>query len=558
MTLGRGLTPTSSWAPGLKAGRRVAATMLVAAPLAYLGYLFLYPLLSVLWVSLTGTGKLDLSPFWEIAARATLREAVWFTIWQAVVSTVLTLVIALPAAYVFARYKFPGKSLMRPLITIPFVMPAVVVGTAFLALLGPQGPLGIDLRHSVAAILIAHVFYNYAVVVRTVGGLWSHLDPRLEEAARMLGAGRWRTFREVSLPLLRPAVAAAASMVFLFTFTSFGVILILGGLRYATIEVEIYRQTTAYLNLALAGALAVVQMVGVTVILVLYNRYQERRSVELGLRPVAETARRPRSVSEHVFVWGTLAFTGLFLGSPLALLLERSFRTASGYSLAHYLALSSTRSGALFAPPAEALRNSLAFAVGATVIAVAIGITAAAAIAHRRDWVSRGLDVLLMLPLGTSAVSIGLGFIVALDEPVDLRTSPLLIPLAHSLVAIPFVVRTALPVLRSVKTSLREVAAMLGAPPGQVWREIDFPLVMRSALVGGGFAFAISLGEFGATSFIARPDTPTLPVAIYRLLSRPGASNLGQAMALSVILMLVTALAVGLIERFRVGEAGEF
>lgn len=527
-------------------------------PLVYLTYLFVYPMGSILWLSLTATGRLDLSPFWQIVARPSLRGIVWFSLWQAVVSTGLTLVLGLPAAYVFARFDFPGKSLARPMVTIPFVLPAVVVGSAFLALLGPTGPLGVDLRRTVWAILLAHAFYNYAVVVRTVGGLWAHLDPRLEEAARMLGAGRVRTFREVTLPLLRPAIAAAASIVFLFTFTSFGVILILGGLRYATIEVEIYRQTTSFLNLGLAAALAVVQMVGVTAILVLYSRYQERRSVELSLRPVRETARRPRTRGEKTLVACVLGFTAVFLGTPLLLLVERSFHTASGYGLAYYRALGSTRTGSLFVPPVEAIRNSLLFAVVATVIAVTVGMMSAAVIAYRSDWTARGLDVLLMLPLGTSAVTIGLGFIVALDRPWDLRTSALLIPLAHSLVAIPFVVRTALPVLRSVKGRLREAAAVLGAPPSRVWREIDLPLVTRSALVGAGFAFAISLGEFGATSFIARPDTPTLPVAIFRLLGRPGALNLGQAMALSTILMVVTALAIGSIERFRLGEAGEF
>ncbi len=536
----------------------MGAYALAAIPLAYFVYLFLYPLASILWVSLVLEGRLDLRPFAEIVTRSSLRAAIWFSFWQATVSTLITMVVGLPAAYVFARYRFPGKGLMRAMVTIPFVLPAVVVSSAFVALLGPSGFLGLDLRHTVWAVLIAHVFYNYAVVVRTVGGLWAHLDPRIEDAARMLGAGRLRTFREVTFPLLRPALAAAASIVFLFTFTSFGVILILGGLRYATIEVEIYRQATSFLHLGLAAALAVVQLVGLTVILFVYNRYQERRSVELGLRAAVETERKPRTRGEHAFVWGTLGFTGVFLGVPLLVLVERSFRTTSGYGLGYYRALASTAGGSLFVPPVEALRNSLGFAVVATVVAVAVGLMSASVIAYRRDWSGRTLDLLIMLPLATSAVTIGLGFIVALDRPVDLRTSPWLIPLAHSLVAVPFVVRTALPVLRSVKGRLREAAAVLGAPPARVWREIDLPIVARSALVGAGFAFAISLGEFGATAFIARPDRPTVPIAIFRLLSRPGAVNSGQAMALSTVLMVVTALSIGLIERFRVGEAGEF
>ena len=140
-----------------------------------------------------------------------LRHVIWFTVWQAALSTVLTLAVALPGAYILTRYDFPGRRIVRALVTVPFVLPTVVVGTAFAALLGSGGPLaGLGLDQTVWAILIAHVFFNYAVVVRTVGGLWSHLDPHQEEAARMLGAGRWRAFRAVTLPALRPAIATAS------------------------------------------------------------------------------------------------------------------------------------------------------------------------------------------------------------------------------------------------------------------------------------------------------------------------------------------------------------
>lgn len=535
---------------------RLRRWVLIAIPLSFLGYFFIYPVASILGISLFGEGGFSSSAFSAIAVRPSLRGAIWFTVWQATASTLLTLIVAMPAAYVFARFSFPGKSFFRAAITVPFVLPTVVVGVAYLAMLGPDGPLGIDLRQTIWAILIAHVFYNYAVVVRTVGGLWAHLDPRLEEAARMLGAGRWRTFREVSLPLLRPAIAAAASIVFLFTFTSFGVVLILGGFGYSTIEVEIWRQTTAFLDLPVAGALAVVQLVGISGILVAYSRYQERRSTELQLRPVLEVARPPRGWRETGLVWAVLGSTGLFLGSPLAVLVGRSLRVGDGYGLDAYWSLGNA--GSSLVAPVEAIGNSALFAVTATAIALTIGTMAAGLIAYHRSTISRWFDALLMLPLGTSAVTIGFGFLVALDTPIDLRTAPILVPIAHALVAIPFVVRTEVPVMRSVRTRLREAAAVLGAPPGRVWREIDLPLIFRSMLVGAGFAFAISLGEFGATSFIARPDAPTLPVAIFRLLGRAGAANFSQAMALSTILMGLTAISILAIERFRIGEMGEF
>ena len=138
------------------------------------------------------------------------------------------------------------------------------------------------------------MFFNYAVVVRTVGGLWSHLDPRPEEAAQMLGASRWRTFLGVTLPALRPAIVAAGSIVFLFCFTSFGVILVLGGPRYATLETEIYRQTSQLLNLPVAAALAVVQLAAVLAALSIGGWARGRRTAALGLRSASEVPRRLR------------------------------------------------------------------------------------------------------------------------------------------------------------------------------------------------------------------------------------------------------------------------
>jgi thiamine transport system permease protein len=511
----------------------------------------------------------------DVLGRPFVAQVAWFTLWQALLSTVLTVGLALPAAYVFARFSFPGRRLLGALAIVPFVLPTVVVGAAFLALLGPRSPLNewlesvlgvarspLRLEHTIWAILLAHVFYNYAIVLRIVGGVWAQLDPRLTDSARMLGAGRWAAFREVTWPLLRPAVASAASIVFLFTFTSFGVILLLGGPRFATLEVEIYRQTAQLLDLPVAATLSLLQMGSLLVLLLVYSRYQQRLAVALRPAP-SPTARRPRGAGEWLVVGGVLALTAVLLGAPLAALVERSLAVGGGYGLGNYGALFGPAQTALFVPPLRAIGNSLAFATVACLVCVVLGLLASTVIARRRGFAGSTFDALLMLPLGTSAVIVGFGFIVGFGAlggllPFDLRTSPLLIPLAHALVALPFVVRAVTPVMRSIDNRLREAAAVLGANPARAWREIDLPLVGRALLVGGGFAFAVSLGEFGATLFIARPDAPTMPLAIFRLLSQPGALAFGQAMAMSVLLMAVTATAVLLIDRFRSGAAGQF
>ncbi|MGH9247576.1 MAG: ABC transporter permease [Acidimicrobiales bacterium] len=554
---GAGRTP-----PPTRMLPRVGRSALLVVPLAFLSVFFVYPVASIVLLGLRPDGEWSLDVFAHVLTRRSVLEVVWFTLWQATVSTALTLLVGMPGAYMLARFDFPGRRLIRAAIVVPFVLPTVVVATAFLGLIGPRGVLGevANLQNTVWAILIAHAFFNYAVVVRSVGGLWSHLDPRIEEAARVLGASRWRTFREVTLPLLRPAVASAAAIVFLFTFTSFGVVLVLGGPTRATLEVEVVRATRDLLDLPLASVLAVLQLAAVLSVLVVYGRLQGRAGFRQRLRAQTEVARPPRGGREWGLVGANLAVMAALLGAPVAVLVERSFRTAAGYGWGFYEALGTSRRGTiLFVPPLEAVRNSVVFAVAATAIALVVGGMAATALAGRRGRRARWIDIVLMLPLGTSAVTVGFGFLIALDSPpLDLRASPLLIPIAHALVAMPFVVRILLPVLRSIDPRLREAAAVLGASPARVWREVDLPIVGRAALVAAGFAFAVSLGEFGATLLIARADLPTMPIAIFRFLGQPGALNFGQAMAMSTILAAVTATAVLLIERFRVGDFGEF
>ncbi|MFF1285122.1 ABC transporter permease [Streptomyces sp. NPDC058299] len=533
----------------------------MALPVAFFALFFAWPVAAIVARGLKADGGWRLGRIADVVTQPDIRHVLWFTTWQALVSTALTLLLALPAAYVFARLRFPGKQLLRAVVTVPFVLPTVVAGSAFLALLGHNGMLdqlwGVRLDTTVWAILLAHVFFNYAVVVRTVGGLWAQLDPHQEEAARMLGASPAKAWRQVTLPALAPAVAAAALMVFLFTFTSFGVVQILGGPTFSTLEVEIYRQTSEVFDLSTAAVLTLVQFVAVGAILAVHARTVRRRETALRMVDPKVTARPPRGGGQWALLAGVLLTIALLLVLPLAVLVRRSLDAPR---LGYYRALTDSDGGTFLVAPVHAVWTSLEYAVAATAIAVLVGGLAAAALAGRdAGRLVRGFDALLMLPLGVSAVTVGFGFLIALDRPpLDLRQSWILVPLAQALVGAPFVVRTMLPVLRAVDGRLREAAAVLGASPWRVWREVDLPLVRRALLVSAGFAFAVSLGEFGATVFIARPDNPTLPVAVARLLSRPGDLNYGQAMALSTILMVVCAAALLILERLRTDRTGEF
>ena len=549
-------------------------------PLAFLGVFYFYPLGSILRYSLA-EGDQTASALAALSDPYVLRT-LWFTIWQAALSTLLTLLVGLPGAYLIGRYRFRGKALLRALTAIPFIMPTVVVAAGFNALLGGRGWINLGLMrvlqletpplliiNTLWAILLAHVFYNTTIVMRLVGDFWARLDPRMTQAARTLGATSWRTFTHITVPLLSPAVLTAAMLVFIFNFTSFGVILILGGPRFATLEVAIYRQTLNFFNLPLAALLSLLQLVCTLGLTVAYTRLVARVSQPLSVHSPQITQRR-------LTKWRTRLAAGVIIVSLLALLVaplgalaarsifkleadrgERGVVT-TGFTLNYYRELFVNRRQALFfVTPIETIGISLRNALLTVALSLGLGLPAAGMLARRTRF-GRWLDPILMLPLGTSAVTLGFGFIIAFNRPpLNLRASPILLPLAHTLVAFPFVIRSLLPAWTSIRPQLRQAAAVLGSSPSRVWREIDLPLIGRAAIVAAAFAFTISLGEFGATALLSRPEFPTVPVAIYRYLSQPGALNYGQALALSTILMLFCGGGLLAIESLRFGTVGE-
>ena len=559
--------------------RRTGGSLFSAAPVLFLLIFLVYPLVRILGMGFGPLAAEGPAALRRIAGETGLGGLLASSAAQAFLSTALTLVFGLPAAWVFSRYDFPGKSVLRTLLIVPFVLPTVVVGSAFVVLLGSGGLLEkglilitanpnaeFALGHGLGAVLVAHVFYNIAIVVRIVGGSWSSLDTRMQEAARVLGAGRLACFLRVTLRLLLPSIAASGVLVFAFCFSSFGVILLLGGPRMGTLETEIYRQAVYMFHLPSAALLAAVQLGATALVMFGYARLQSRMSVIQNLRP-EKRQRKPRSAADIVLVLLFGFGPAAALALPMAALLLGSFLARSGPSLAYWSALFGSKGHSLFwASPLLAIGNSLAFSVEAMLISLLLGIPAAYLIA--RGQAARGratslgasaLDIFFLLPLGTSAVTLGFGFIVAFSAPpLDMRSSVFLIPIAHALVALPLVVRSLLAPLRSINPHMREAASMLGAPPMRVRVEIDLALLRRAFIAAAAFAFTVSLGEFGATALLTRPELVTLPVLVYNSLSRPGEISQGQALALSTMLMAACGAGLAVIERLRTGSTEVF
>jgi thiamine transport system permease protein len=529
-------------------------------PLLFLGVFFFMPLGAIFIKAFQAA-----TPGWVISFPEITRPLL-FTFFQASLSLLITLLVGMPAAYIFSHFRFRGSTVVQVVVMLPFVLPTVLVAAGFNALVGSNGLVNLFLVSlfklsnppihflgTFGAILTAHVFYNTTIIIRVVGGAWQELNYRYIQAGKVLGANPSQLFHEITLPLLLPAVISASLLVFLFDFSSFGVILLLGGPAFSTLETEIYNQSLNLFNLRLAGILSMIQLVCTLGMTVLINRI----SGSLGFHSMANRIRGPASKINGFFkklcIHGYTILLFGFFGFPIlslgirSLLYQTNTVQHSGIplTLSFYQALFINRQNSIFyVPPIQAIINSLVFALATTAISILIGSFSAYALNQKSIW-SRILDPLLMLPLGASAVTLGLGFVVSFGQlPQSLVIFPFLIPVIHSLVAFPFVVRILLPAISTIPASLHATAASLGASPKAIFWQIDLPLLRKPLITAALFSFAISLGEFGATLFLARPEFPTIPVAIYRFLGQPGSLNYGQAMAMATILMVLCTVCI--------------
>lgn len=455
----------------------------------------------------------------------------WFTTWQAVVSTGATMLVALPATWLVSRNQFWGRRLLVALLTLPFLLPTVVVGVAFLDLLPDS------LRYTASAVILAHVYFNVAVFVRVVGPAWSAVPPSLIDAARSLGASPWVSFRTITLPLIRRALISAIGITFLFCFTSYGVVRVLGGVRLSTVETEIYFRAVALGDTSSAIALGVLQMVALAIVAWLLTKLGGSHSIALATSGSVNGHRtHPALVTAIAGIYAVIICT------PLANVFSRSIFVRGNTSWAGWRKVFTGDFGSM-------VMQSLEYAVAASILTLIVGYGVAHSIVHRN---MRVLDSVSAATLTVSSVTLGLAIIITFDNPpLDLRSWWLITPIAHALVALPIVVRTITPVIAAIPPGLAHAAATLGANPRHSWLTVHWPLVRGGALAALAMSFAVSVGEFGATSFLTRRASETMPVAIARLLGRPGDVNQLGAYAMASILIVICAMSVALLERSR-------
>jgi len=494
---------------------------------------------------------------------------VGFTAYQAFLSTILSVILGVPLAYLLARYEFRGRRTLRSLTIVPFVLPSILVAVGFRATFSTNGPVNtalgffglgpVELLFTLEAIVIAHAFYNAPLVARVTLAAWESVDASAIETARSLGAGPFRAFRDVVAPQLYPSVLMGATLTFVFTFGTFPIVLALGDASLMTVEVRVFRLVERF-DYAEAAALAIIELAISLTILYGYLRYEAKQTMQSrGARPLPRRPLRPPALTARELVpriglgvYSVVAFV-LFVVPMVSLVIASLTTDGGSWTLDNYRFLLERQvEGAAFqVQPWPAIRNSLLFGVATLAVALPMGITVSV-LTTRRYRGRKVVDVIAMAPLAVSGLIVGLGLLRGPVFGIEFGGYRLIIGgaiaivAAHAVAAYPFVVRTVAPGLQNLDPRLVESARSLGASRARALVDIELPLVWPGVVAGAAFVFAISIGEFSATVLLATgTDQFTMPIAIERFIGR----RLGPATAMGVVLLVVTSLSFIVIDR---------
>lgn len=526
--------------------RNLRLAILWAVPLGFVAALLIWPSLELFARGSAVADEASASLIGKAPA------AIWFTVWQGAASTALSMLLGIPTAMLLYRRRFFGSRLIRSLMLVPLVLPSIVVAVVFSSFQNWNtfySIFGIVGSH-IAWIITAHVFVNFALTARIVGSSWAALDGETEEAAALDGAGRFRTLWSVVLPQLRGALLASATLTFLFSVSSYGIVLVLGGGSIESIETLMAKSALQFLDLGTASVLALVQTV-ITLVAVSISRRVSAAQSQIESGDLSEATKRidRRDWAGLVVVIPTVV---VFVISPLLNLVSKAITQPDGsIGPANFLALTGRGDRqVLNISVVDAIANSLRNLAISTVLAVAIGLLAVYLrtrwVVSRRTgraiWIS---DFIVLLPLGISPVVIALGWLVTFDqEPLALRASWLAIPLIQALLALPLVIRVIQPAIQNLENGIIEASILDGLGSFGSFVRIQLSAIKPVVASAIGFAAIASLGEYGAAAMLTFGDQATLPTVLYQLISRPGSSNYGMAMAASTLLVLLTVLVI--------------
>lgn len=507
-------------------------------------------------------------------------RAIQFSFLEALVSTFWCLLLGIPAGIFLAHFKFRGRRVLLQILTLPFVLPPIVVLLGFIVVYGDGGWINslwgtisvqatpiISIFDNFNGIVLAHVFYNISVAVQLIIPAWQSLDFDMIDVARSLGASRTKIFFQIILPQIKSTIFSASLLIFLYTFNSFAIVLYLGGVKFQTLEVRIYKLMKVNFQYQAGALLAFAQLLINFILIAIYIRSdQKHKSVNQNTTNPAPFEYRTIknmffSKKDRFFLGILYLFFLLLLGFVLLPLIgviisaftpsQESFNLFSGF----LQLFSSQYIPVLGTSTLRLLGNTLFFACTATVITVVFSLLIHLILRRKyraqtqyvASQVESTLIIMIVLPMATSSVSLALGLFLQYKTTfLYSEATWILIVCAHILISIPFATRTMMNAYNRINPELITVSSTLGASEWQIFRKIEFPLMKRGILVGALFTFAISVGEFGATLFLARGEFGTLSLAISKLVTT---RNMQLPASMATILILFTLICFYLIQK---------
>lgn len=503
---------------------------------ALLGVFFLWPMALVLQAAF------DAPDAWRWLADDYASGRVLGGFGQALLSLGVAVALAVPLAVLHHRWSIPGSRALLLVHAASFVLPVFVVVGGLRETLGPGGwtdrLLGVDVLTALGpwgSVALANATYNAGLLAVLVHMALERRPRAQEDAAATLGAPPAARWRRITWPALRPALLAAALLVFLFCLASFGVVLLLGQGRIDTLDTLLFQQLRGgFPREDRAAVLAIVQAL-VQGALLAGVLLLERRAARQAAEPTQRA--RPANALATGAAWMVAALSVL----PVAAILVGAFQVGGHWSLDAWRALAGGPGHVVGFDLAHAVTLSLGYAAAAVALALALTLLLGYA---ARGPTTRVVETLAFLPLGTSSVVLGFAFLLAFTGRtwLPLIGEPWGIVAAHTLIAFPFVARTVLPALHGLDARYDAAAASLGAGLGQRIVRLHLPLLRGPIAAAVAFAAALSLGDYGASLILMTPDTMSVAVWIGRH-GGPGAFDplaRAQSTALAALLLVLT------------------
>jgi len=532
----------------------LSKALILSVPLLFIGFFFYYPLSWIVKLAFfTDKNTPTLRYFITIFKDPFTFFVLKFTFKEAFISALITLIIGFPGAFIISHYKFKGKSLILSLTTVPFVLPSVLVALGFIVLFGKNGYLNgfllsilhikrpISILYTFPAIVMVHAFYNFPIILRVVGSVWDGLPDKLLFAAESLGANRFQTFWRVTFPMLLPAIVSSFTLVFMFCFLSFVIILVIGGARFATIEVSIYTYYNIFSDFHMGSALAILQAIFSITFVYIYMKSGSliyTRSYAKTVLPKKNLFNFPKD-----FLLSSLYFffVVILILLPIAVIFLNAFYVpfTHQFTVNNFLDLFSSKFNYITGiSQIRVVLNSFIFAFLTMTFATSLALGISYGIRNFK----RGKNIFLsfvMLPIAVSPVTIALSFLVSFQRFGWILNTFVAIAVAHTLIALPFAVKIISPAVDSMPPSYVFAAESLGMSRVRAFFSVDLSILKKILLASLVFSFAISIGEFGATLMLYRNAYITMPVALYRFLS---GRHFGVASAMGALLAFISIL----------------